>query len=49
MRTNRKGVPKKMKELRDREEKSTKHCHSEGNKPLLVSYVDEKKSGKKMY
>ena len=36
MRTDRKGIPKEMKELRDREEKSTKNCHSEDNKLLFV-------------
>ena len=47
MRTNRRGIPKEMKELRDREEKSTKYYHSEDNKLLLVSYVGKKKTGKK--
>ena len=47
MRTDRKGIPKEMKNVNDREEKSTKYCHSEDNKLLLVSYVDKKKSGKK--
>ena len=37
MRTDRKRIPKEMKELRDRDEKSTKYCHSEDNKLLLVS------------
>ena len=31
MRTDRKGVPKDMKKLRDPELKSTKYCHSEDN------------------
>ena len=47
VRTDRKGIPKEMKELRDREEKSTKNCHSEDNKLLFVLYVDKKKTGKK--
>ena len=47
MRTDRRGIPKEMKELRDREEKSTKYYHSEDNKLLLVSYVGKKKTGKK--
>ena len=47
MRTDRRGIPKEMKESRDREEKSTKYYHSEDNKLLLVSYVGKKKTGKK--
>ena len=47
MRTDRKEMPKKMKESRDREEKPTKYCHSEDNKLLLVSYIDKKKKSKK--
>ena len=47
VRTDRKGIPKEMKELRDREEKSTKNCHSEDNKLLFVLYIDKKKTGKK--
>ena len=43
MRTDRKGIPKGIKELRDREEKPTKYCHSEDNKLLLVSNIDKKK------
>ena len=46
MRTDRKEMPKKMKESRDREEKPTKYCHSEDNKLLLVSYIDKKKQKK---
>ena len=46
MRTDKKGIPKEMKELRDREENSTKYCHSEDNKFLLLSYLDKKKAGK---
>ena len=42
MRTNRKGIPKEMKELGNREEKSTKFCYSVDNKMLLTSYVDQK-------
>ena len=47
MGTDRKGIPKEMKQLRDQEEKSTRYCHSK-DKLLLVSYVDKKKTGKKM-
>ena len=47
MGTDRKGTPKEMKQLRDQEEKSTRYCHSK-DKLLLVSYVDKKKTGKKM-
>ena len=32
----------------DQEKKSTKYCHTEDNKNLLVSYVDKQKSQKKM-
>ena len=31
MRTDRKGIPKEIKKLRDPELKSTKYCHSEDN------------------
>ena len=48
MRADRKGIPKEMKELKDREETSAKSCHLEDNILLLVSYVDKKKAGKKM-
>ena len=48
LRTDRKGIPKKMMEARNREEKSTKYCHSEDNKLLFVLYVDKKKANKKM-
>ena len=47
MRTDRKGIPKKMMEARNQEEKSTKYCHSEDNKLLFLLYIDKKKANKK--
>ena len=37
-----------MMEAKNREEKSTKYCHSEDNKLLFLLYVDKKKANKKM-
>ena len=33
--------------MEDQEKKSTKYCHTEDNKHLLVSYVDKQKTVKK--
>ena len=47
MRLDRKGIPKEIKSMEWREEKSTIYaCQSNGD-GLLVSYVDNKKAGKK--
>ena len=34
--------------MEDQEKKSTKYCHTEDNKHLLVSYVDKQKTVKKV-
>ena len=47
MRQDRKGVPKEVKALSDREEMSVLHVYHESKKIMLVSYIDNKKSGKK--
>ena len=47
MRHDRKGIPKEMKSLNDREEKSTIYAHHSNKEIMLVSYIDKKKSGKK--
>lgn len=48
MRTDRKGIPKDMKELGNCEEKPTELCYSEYNKILFTSYVDKKPLKRKM-
>ena len=45
--SDRKGIPKEMKGVADREEKSTVFCYSEDEKKMLLSYIDKKKKGKK--
>ena len=47
MRHDRKGIPKEMKDLNGREEKSTISAHHSEKNMMLVSYIDKKKSGKK--
>ena len=47
MRHDRKGIPKELKMLDGREEKSAMYVYSEDDLIMLVSYVDKKKSGKK--
>ena len=42
-----KGIPNEMKEVADREKKSTAFCYSEDEKAMLLSYIDKKKKGKK--
>ena len=47
MRHDRKGIPKEVKEIENREEKSVLYvCHKEKN-IMLAFYIDKKKSGKK--
>ena len=47
MRHDRKGIPKELKSVNNREEKSALYvCHEEKN-VMLVSYINKKKSGKK--
>ena len=47
IKSDRKGIPKEMKEVADREEKSPAFCCSENEKTMLLSYTDKKKKGKK--
>ena len=46
MRHDRKGIPKELKEVKSREEKSVIFIQNDKNN-MLVSYFDKKKSGKK--
>ena len=48
MRHNRKGIPKQLKEVKSREEKSVVFMQNYKNNIMLVSYIGKKKSGKKM-
>ena len=48
MRHDRKGIPKELKMLDGGEEKSEIYVYSEDASIMLVSYVDKKKSGKKI-
>ena len=47
LKSDRKGIPKEMKGLADREEKRNAFCYSEDEKTMLLSYIDQKKKGKK--
>ena len=44
---DRKGIPKEIKSLENREERSVLHVFDSDGKILLVSYIDKKKSGKR--
>ena len=44
---DRKGIPKEIKSLENREERSVLHVFDSDGKILLVSYIDWKKSGKR--
>ena len=44
---DRKDIPKEMKSLKDREEKSTIFAHHSKKNIMMVSYIDKKKLGKK--
>ena len=46
LKSDRKGIPKEMKGVADREEKSIAFCYSEDEKTMLLSYIDKKKKGK---
>ena len=49
MRLDRIGIPNSFKDISQREERSTSYIYSiDENNHMLVSYVDKKKSGKKM-
>ena len=47
MKHDRKSIPKELKLVTDREERSVMHVYNTKEKIKLVSYIDEKKSGKK--
>ena len=47
MRLDRKGVPKEIKNLENREEISVLHVFDSNEKILLLLYIDKKKSGKR--
>ena len=47
MKHDRKGIPKEVKLVADREEKSVLHVYNTKEKIVLVSYINKKKSGKK--
>ena len=47
MRLDRKGIPKEIKSLQYREEKSTMYAYAEEQNIMLVSYIDKKMSGEK--
>ena len=44
---DRKGIPKEIKTLNGRQEKSTLYAHQKDGEAMLVFYVDKKKSGKR--
>ena len=45
MKHKRKGIPKEMKPVGDREERSVMHVYNTKEKIKLVLYIDKKKSG----
>ena len=47
MQHDRKGIPKDLKPVADREEKSVMHVYNTEVRIMLVSYIDKKKSRKK--
>ena len=47
MKHDRKGIPKELKPVADREERSVIHVYNTKERILLFSYIDKKKSGKK--
>ena len=47
MRLDRKGIPKEIKSLENREERSILYVFDSDENILLVSYIDKKKSGKR--
>ena len=47
MRHDRNGIPKELKPVADREERSAMHVYNAKEKIMLVSYIDKKKSNKK--
>ena len=47
MRHDRIGIPKEIKTVANREEKSVMHLYHSEKNVMLTSYIDKKKSGKK--
>ena len=47
MRNDRKGIPKELKVMKNRDERSVLYVHHGERNIMLVSYIDKKKSGKK--
>ena len=47
IRHDRKGISKEVKAMNDREEMSVLHVYHKERKVMMVSYIDEKKSGQK--
>ena len=47
LKPDQKGIPKEMKGVADREEKSAAFCYSEDKKTMLLSCIDKKKKEKK--
>ena len=47
MEHDRKGIPKELKSVADRKERSVMHVCNAKEKIMVVSYIDKKKSGKK--
>ena len=47
MRNDRKGIPKELKVMKNRDERSVLYVHHGEKNIMLVSYIDKKKSGKK--
>ena len=47
MRHDRKGIPKELKVMKNRDERSVLYVHHGEKNIMLVSYIDKKKSGKK--
>ena len=47
MRLDRKGIPKEIKSLENREKRSVLHVFDSDEKTLLVSYIDKEKSGQR--
>ena len=43
MKHNRKGIPKELKPIADREQRSVMHGYNTKEKIMLVSYIDKKK------
>ena len=49
MRQDRKGIPKEMKSLQGREEKRMVYAFHKEKDVMMLSYIDKKKSGEKLF